>query len=248
MSIVETLYPEVRAGGFSRVDGNIEFYGRINSLLRPSMTVLDYGAGRGKDASDDPVTFRRELRILKGKVAEVIGIDTDPAVLTNPSVDRPIVVDERDALPLADASIDLILSDFCFEHLSDPARAAGELDRVLKPLGWICARTPNRWGYIALGARAFPNRLHTRLLGRLQPGRLVHDTFPTRYRLNTRHQITTCFPPSQYLDCTYGVDSEPAYFGTSLTATRMAKMLIGITPERFSALLYVFLQKRVVSP
>ena len=244
MSVVETLYPEVRAGGFSRVDGNIEFYGRINALLHPAMTVLDFGAGRGKDATDDPVTFRRQLRILRGKVAEVIGVDTDVAVLANPSVDSAVVIEENEVLPFADESIDLIFSDFCFEHLTNPAAVACELDRVLKPLGWICARTPNRWGYIGVGARAFPNRLHARLLKRLQPGRAVQDMFPTRYRLNTRRQITACFPESRFVDCTYGVDSEPAYFGSSVPATRIAKTLIHVTPERFAALLYVFLQKR----
>jgi SAM-dependent methyltransferase len=244
-SVVETLYPEVAAGGFSRVDGNIEFYGRINALLTPTMTVLDFGAGRGKDATDDPVAYRRGLRVLKGKVAEVVGVDTDPAVLANPSLDRAIVVGEHDPLPFSDASIDLVVSDFCFEHLSDPHAAARELDRVLKPLGWICARTPNRRGYIGVGARAFPNHLHDTVLRRLQPGRQRQDMFPTKYRINTRKQIATFFPPSDYTDCTYGFDSEPAYFGSSLVATRVAKAFIGVTPEPFSALLYIFLQKRV---
>ena len=244
ISLVETLYPEVRAGGFSRVDGNIEFYGRINALLHPAMTVLDFGAGRGKDATDDPVVFRRELRILKGKVAQVIGVDTDVAVLANPSVDRAFVVEENEELPFADESIDLIVSDWCFEHISRPDVVARELDRVLKPLGWVCARTPNRHGYIAMGARIVPNTLHSRLLRRLQPGRQSHDTFPTLYRMNTRKQITAVFPVSHYLDCTYGFDSEPAYFGRSPAATRLAKLLIDSTPERLSALLYIFLQKR----
>jgi SAM-dependent methyltransferase len=242
--VATRLYPEIRAGGFSRVDGNIEFYGRINALLSPSMTILDFGAGRGKDATDDPVTFRRGLRVLKGRVATVVGVDPDPVVLTNPSLDRGIVIEENSILPFADESIDLIVSDFCFEHLSDPVFTANELDRVLKPLGWVCARTPNRHGYIGIGARAFPNILHSRMLERLQPRRQHRDMFPTHYRLNTRKQIAACFPRSKYVDCTYGVESEPAYFGTSLLATRIAKTLTGVTPERFSALLYIFLQKR----
>lgn len=94
-SIAQELYPEVRAGGFSHVDGNVDFYGRVNALLAPDMTIVDFGAGRGKDATDDPVAYRRGLRNLRGKVAEVVGVDTDPVVLTNVSLDRAIVIDKR---------------------------------------------------------------------------------------------------------------------------------------------------------
>lgn len=140
-------------------------------------------------------------------------------------------------------SIDLIVSDFCFEHLSDPRWVSEELTRILKPGGWICARTPNRWGYIALGGRLFPNSVHSRLLRHLQPTRQEFDIFPTMYRLNTWRQVRTLFPPSIFLDCTYGYNAEPAYFGDSLLAMRIAKVLIDSAPEKLSALLYIFLQK-----
>lgn len=51
------LYPESGAGGFSRVDGTVEFYTRVNALLSPDAVVVDLGAGRGKQ-SEDPVAFR----------------------------------------------------------------------------------------------------------------------------------------------------------------------------------------------
>jgi hypothetical protein len=46
-----------RGGGFSRVDGSIEFYTRVNALLGPDMTVVDFGAGRGAGVLDDPVRY-----------------------------------------------------------------------------------------------------------------------------------------------------------------------------------------------
>ena len=242
--MLRRLYPEVQAGGFSRVDGNIEFYSRVNALLIPEMVVVDFGAGRGKDASDDPIEFRRSLRNLQGKAAEVIGVDIDPAVLSNPSVDKAIVAVDNEPLPLGDESVDLIVSDFCFEHIQSPGPVTQELDRVLKVGGWICARTPNRWGYIGIGANCVPNRHHTRMLTRLQPGRLAKDIFPTAYRLNTRRQLRRYFPPPRYLDCTYGHNSEPAYFGTSLIASRAARTVFKFAPERVCALWYVFVQKQ----
>jgi 2-polyprenyl-3-methyl-5-hydroxy-6-metoxy-1,4-benzoquinol methylase len=52
--------------------------------------------------------------------------------------------------PFPNETFDLVVSDSTFEHVSDAEQVASELDRVLKPGGWICARTPNRHGYVAL--------------------------------------------------------------------------------------------------
>ena len=43
--IMAGWFPEVGAGGFTSLDGTIEFYTRINALLMPGMTVLDFGGG-----------------------------------------------------------------------------------------------------------------------------------------------------------------------------------------------------------
>jgi len=243
-ALVQRLYPEVRAGGFTRVDGTVEFYGRVNALMSPTSVVLDFGAGRGNLVTDHRSPYRHQLVCLKGKVAEVIGVDTDPVVLSNPALDKAIVVQEGEPLPLADQSVDMVLSDFCFEHIRQPGLVTAEIDRVLKVGGWICARTPNRWGYIGIAANAIPNRLHTTILRRLQPVRRVQDVFPTEYHLNTRRRLRAHFPDPHYLDCTYVYNAEPAYFGTSPLATRSARALFRAIPEFSAALLYVFMQKR----
>ena len=41
-------------GGFSPQDGTLDFYNRINSILNPNMTILDFGAGRAEWYTDDP--------------------------------------------------------------------------------------------------------------------------------------------------------------------------------------------------
>lgn len=93
LKIHRRFYPELNVGGFSRVDGTIAFYQRVNALLRPDDVVIDYGAGRGLAHSDDVVPFRRELTLLRGKVRKVIGADVDPIVTTNPGVDEAVVID-----------------------------------------------------------------------------------------------------------------------------------------------------------
>jgi SAM-dependent methyltransferase len=241
------LYPEVRAGGYSRVDGTVGFYTRVNALLTdfgPEAVVLDYGAGRGSFL-EDPVSFRRDLRALRGRISAFIGVDIDESVLGNKALDQAYVVLPGQRLPLDDGSIDLVVSDFTFEHVVDPAWTTGELNRVLRPGGWICARTPNRWGYIGLGARAVPNELHVSILRRLQPTKKPEDTFPTSYKLNTPKDLKRWFPVSSYEHYVHATDSEPAYAGKSVLAARLTRLGFGLTPPSWRSMLNVFLHKVV---
>lgn len=243
---IKVLYPEVAVGGYSRVDGTIAFYGRVGALLAeigPGAVVLDLGAGRGAFL-EDPVRARRDARLLRGRASRVIGVDLEEAVLSNPALDEAHVVRAGDPLPLADGTMDLVVSDHTFEHIAEPAWAAGEIDRVLKPGGWLCGRTPNRWGYIGVGARMVPNRLHVAVLERLQPGKAAEDTFPTTYLLNTTAQLERWFPSSDYDHSVWAMDNEPAYVGRSTAAARLTKAAFSLTPPRLRSILFVFLRKR----
>lgn len=239
--------PELDAGGFSRHDGTIAFYLRVNALLselaHPAV-VLDLGAGRGQFFETEPSAFHRQLRDLRAPGRTVVGVDVDDAVLAHPGLDAAHVVAPGEALPLADASVDLVVSDYTFEHVEDPAWTAGELHRVLHPGGWICARTPNRWGAIAVPARMVPNRLHDAVLARLQPAKDARDTFPTHYRLNTTAALRRYFPPSRFSHCGYTHESEPAYAGRSALAWTAFRCLAAVTPAPARSMHLVFLRKR----
>lgn len=238
------FYPEIDAGGYSRVDGSVELYTRIRALLGPDMQVLDFGAGRGWAIVDDPNPTRRRLANLRGDCARVVGVDLDPVVRENPGLDEAIVIEPGGALPFPADTFDVVVSDHVFEHVDDPVAVAAELDRVLRPGGWICARTPNRAGYIAWGARLVPNGLHTRALRRLQPGRQALDVFPTRYRLNTRAALRRHFPDDRYRHCTYAFNTEPAYTGGWGPLWVLLWAWLRIAPEALCATWFVFLQKR----
>jgi len=238
------LYPETGAGGFSSVDGTVEFYGRVNALLHPDMVVLDFGAGRGTWMEDELAPYRRGLRMLKGKVGKVVGVDIDHAVRANPALDEAVVLEPDRPLPFADAAFDLIVADMVFEHVTQPENVARELDRVLRPGGWLCARTPNRLGYIALGAMLMPAPLHRRLLRRAQPDRQSRDIFPAVYRMNSRTLLLRLFPPARYDDYSYTDNSEPAYFGGSVAAWRAMRLLFRLLPPALGTALFVFKQKR----
>jgi hypothetical protein len=118
------------------------------------------------------------------------------------------------------------------------------MSRVLKPGGWICGRTPNRWGYIALGARLVPNRLHVRALRRLQPDREAIDVFPTRYRVNTRRALDLHFPSERFEHCTFGVSTEPAYTPASSPLWVVFWAWARIAPQPLCATWMVFMRKR----
>jgi SAM-dependent methyltransferase len=238
------FYPEVAAGGFTRVDGTIEFYTRINALLKSDMTVVDYGAGRGAGPLEDPVPYRRNLRTLQGKCQRLIGIDVDEAVRRNPALDEASTISIGEPLPLSDSSVDIVVSDWVLEHIQEPEALASEIARVLKPGGWFCARTPNRWGYIGLGANLVPNEWHNQFLKYLQPQKKHVDTFPTAYRMNSKKQLTLYCPKAAFEQFIYGHFAEPAYFGQSKVLWALALTAFRLTPEHFAPVLMCFLRRR----
>jgi len=239
--------PEIRAGGFSRMDSTIQFYERINALLEPDFVVLDFGAGRGASHSEDRVRYRRELRNLRGKVREVIGADIDPIVTTNPSLDRAIVLEPDGGIPLADRCVQMVVSDFTFEHIENPAYVARELDRILTPGGWICARTPNRSGYVSLANRILPDSIRDCVVSWSQPDRKKQDVFKAFYRLNTLGTIRKYFDPIRFAHYGYSWDAEPAYYANSGALYRLLLTVHALTPPALRTLLLVFLQKKDVS-
>jgi arsenite methyltransferase len=103
--------------------------------LRPGQTVLDLGSGAGFDA------------FLASKAVEptglVIGVDMTPEMVTKarqnkakgnyPNVDFRL--GEIENLPVADASVDVIISNCVINLSPDKAQVFREAFRVLKPGG-----------------------------------------------------------------------------------------------------------------
>lgn len=153
------------------------FEQRVTSLIGPGTRVL-VDAGCGRTA---PV-----LRKFLGQVDRLIGVElvefTDvPAGIETYSADLG-------HLPLPDASVDLIMSRSVFEHLTQPEQVYAEFARVLRPGGRVVFLTANMWDYGTLVAMAVPNRLHGRIVRRVE-GRAEEDTFPTAYKTNTRAAV-----------------------------------------------------------
>ena len=244
MADLESIYyPEKLAGGFSRHCGTLQFFQRVHALLRPGDKVLDFGAGRGvghQEGSD----YSRRLRNLQGEGRHVIGVDVDPVVKSNPSLDEAFVLDHDGPLPFPDATFDLIVSDFAFEHVDVPENVARELDRVLKPGGWLCARATNRYGYVAVANRIIPKRFRRKLASTANPTHGEEDVFVAHYRMNTFGALRRLFPLGRYEHACFAFDSEPQYHFGRRSIFVLLMAVHQFTPRNLRNTLMCYLHKR----
>jgi len=166
------LYPSFK----SNWDDDL-FREEILCVLRPEHWLLDLGAGAGIVPQ---MNFRDQ-------VARACGVDPDERVTVNSFLDEGRV-GTGEALPYADATFDLVIADNVVEHLTAPAEVFAEVARVLKPGGIFLFKTPNKRHYVPTIARLTPHWFH-QAYNRMR-GRQAENTFPTRYRANTRADIS----------------------------------------------------------
>ncbi|MFC5750571.1 class I SAM-dependent methyltransferase [Actinomadura rugatobispora] len=107
------------------------------------LRVLDAGCGEGYLS-----------RTLSARGAEVVGIDAAQGLIDAASAhpDGRAVSYHRasvDAMPVEDASFDLVVCNHLFSHLQDPADAVGEFARVLRSGGRLVVLTLHPCFYIA---------------------------------------------------------------------------------------------------
>jgi SAM-dependent methyltransferase len=228
------------AGGYLPLDGTVEFYGRVVALLKPTHVVLNLGAGRGAWHFEDESEYRRSLQDLKPRVKYVYGADIDPMVLTNPTTHENLLI--RDGrIPLADHSVDLVVADYVFEHIENPAAVCAEISRVLRPGGYLCARTPHKYQFVCVVARLIRNRNHVQVLSAAQPRRTAIDIFPTVYHLNTFRDIHRYF--GEFDDHSYLYSAEPQYYFGRKWLHYALTCLRPILPDVLVSNIFIFLQK-----
>lgn len=245
MSKEERFYPEVRFGGFTDIDGSIVFYNRVNALIDSSFNVLDVGCGRGA-LKEDPVNFRKSLKILKNKTSKIIGIDVDNHAKNNPFLDEFRLIN-ADSWPIESNSIELIVCDNVLEHIEYPEQFFFELTRVLKNGGYLCVRTSNRWSYIAMAASIIPAKWHSRVLLFAQNGRKDEDVFPTVYKCNSIRKLKKIMVVSGFDCVVYGYEAEPSYLSFSKLAYFFGVMHQRLAPNFIKPSIFAFGKLRKTS-
>ena len=231
-------------GDYHELDGTIEFYGRINAMLKKTDYVLDLGAGRGSWYSADRSSYRRDIRDLKNKVKYLVGVDIDSAVLENPTTHENLIMINK-KIPLESKTIDVIVADWVLEHVEDPKEFYLEIDRVLKPGGIFCARTPHKYKYVSFFAKLFKNLNYIKVLKFLQPERLEQDAFPITNKVNTIKCIKKYF--FEYKDFSYLYTSHPSYYAGNKYLFELINFFHKILPKIFVSEIFVFLKKNKIN-
>lgn len=200
--------------------------------------MLDFGCGRGA-YGDDPIAIRRELRILRGKAARVIGLDVDTAGRQNPFIDEFHLL-EANSWPLPADSVDLCICDHVLEHLEEPETFFSEARRAIKKSGYLCIRTSNAWGYPALASRLIPKVLHMNVLAKAKGSLKAQDVFPAVYGCNTIPKIRAALGRCGFESVVYGFRSEPSYLAFSSLAYALGVFYQRLAPGFLSPVLFAF--------
>ena len=240
MNFKQHYYPESRFGGFTDIDGTVIFYNHINALIEPDFTLLDFGCGRGEYV-EDAVAYRKALRIFNNKCKRVIGADVDETARHNPYIDEFVFL-ENGGLPLPANSVDITICDWVLEHIEEPDQFFNEMQRIIKPGGYLCIRTSNRWSYVSVIAQIIHEKYHSKLLTIAQPGRNEMDVFPKYFRCNSITALKSALMMISDKFVVYGYEGEPAYLNFSRWAFLAGVIFHKWIPETFRTTLLAFAQ------
>jgi 2-polyprenyl-3-methyl-5-hydroxy-6-metoxy-1,4-benzoquinol methylase len=164
----ERFTPEVRGAiGYE----HWHRYCAVRAIARGAR-VLDAACGEGYGSA-----------LIAQTALHVTGIDADAATIAHARAryDAPnvtYIAASVTALPLADESIDLVVSFETIEHLAAQREMLAEFRRVLKPSGVLAISSPNRPVYNAAGA--VENEYHVKELDRSELKSLLDERFPAQ--------------------------------------------------------------------
>lgn len=141
----ERMVPEI-AGAFTFWE-HIYRYAFACRFVR-GKRVLDIACGEGYGAA----------ALLKSGAAHVTGVDISEEVCQHArdKYGLDVRIGRADEIPLAEASVDVIVSFETIEHLPNPGRFLDESVRVLSPGGRLIISTPNKEVYSAPGQPSNP--------------------------------------------------------------------------------------------
>ena len=139
-------------------------------MLLDDAVVLDMGSGVGYGS-----------QLLAAKARSVISVDIVEeciryAVKKYPDENIDYLVADGHSIPLTSQSVDVIVSFELIEHLKDQSPHLLELDRVLKPEGFLVISTPNRIFYTE--ERKEINPFHTHEFDFQEYVTFLKTTFP----------------------------------------------------------------------
>jgi SAM-dependent methyltransferase len=184
----------------------------VDRLVTPGCTWMDVGCGRDLFPGN-----RRLAERLAARCGLLVGVDPAPTLAENPFVHERVsgALDELDD----PRHFDLVTLRMVAEHVERPAQLAAALARCTRPGGRAVIYTVNRWSPVPLLTALVPFRMHQpikRVLWRTE----TRDTFPTRFRMNTRRRLRSLLADA-------GFDEESfAYLDDCRTLGRFRALLL----------------------
>ncbi|NOS66790.1 MAG: class I SAM-dependent methyltransferase [Candidatus Peribacteraceae bacterium] len=163
--------------------------------------ILDIGCGH--------TDFLKEIY---DRTPHSYGIDPDAETLKKNVTIKHTSVADAESLLFENNFFDVVVLAWVLEHLEDPGKVFSEVHRVLKPGGVVIFLTPNAWNYNVWIIRAIPNAFHDFFTRRLY-NRQEHDTFPTRYRINSMNRVEKLLTKIGFEKKQIILNGDPTYIG-----------------------------------
>jgi SAM-dependent methyltransferase len=154
----------------------------VATLVEEGSVWLDVGCGRDIFPSN-PET----ARVLSQRCKLLAGLDPSDNIDENPFIQERFkgFLEEYDT----PRRFDLITLRMVAEHIAKPKEAVAALARLCKPGGRVVIYTVYRWSPITMVSSVAPFALHHPLKKILWSATEEKDTFPTAYKMNTRHAL-----------------------------------------------------------
>ena len=180
------------------IPGNIRFEHVHRYLLAGELAagrrVLDIACGEGYGTA-----------LLARTAAHVVGVDIVPAVVAHArrryrQSNLSFAVGSAAAIPLADQSIDLVVSFETLEHLEQHDEMMQDVKRILRPGGLVVVSSPDRQQYSDLPN--YQNPFHQRELYREEFERLLQAHFGQSFLVGQRVRAGSVIGPLQPSDRT----------------------------------------------
>jgi len=176
----------------------------LGEAVREAQDIIHLGAG--------PLWLGEVCKEpLDGKT--IYAVDPDAEALARNPAQRKVVA-YGEAIPLPDASIDVITSEHIAEHLQDPQAVLREAYRLLRPGGKFIFTTPNLLSYSGIATHHTPYAFHVAYLKFLHQttGSSKMQPYPTFFRINTPWAVQQQAKAAGFLvsDIWFGTD-HPSY-------------------------------------
>ena len=157
----------------------------VRRLVTNETRWLDVDCGRDLFPSNRALAAE-----LSQRCEELVGVDPDETLEENPFVHCKIRGMVEDIPP--EMRFSLVTLRMVAEHVADPTQMLRTLSGIVAPGGIVVVYTIKRWSPVPLITTITPFALHNpikHIFWRTD----AKDTFPTTYKMNTRHDLQYLF-------------------------------------------------------